>query len=312
MMRGTRIDAIAGPQNCGWGMFDWNDLRYLLAVAQHGSTIAAARALGVNQSTVQRRIAALEVQLGRPLTVRTPSGYAMTAFGTSLLPQARAVEDAVKLLARHAADAANRDRGLIRVTCPEPIVARLMPLIERFQALHPDISVEFVTSDRYLDLMRGDADIAFRSGDTDADLIGRKIADSIWAVYASATYVARRGQPVDLAGLSEHSLVTLDESLFKHRIVGWLRQVAPGAHVAARVNSILGLLQSVRSGIGIAPLPANIADADTSLVRVLGPVAELARTWKLLTPKALRREPRVAAFFDFIASERQAVQTILN
>jgi DNA-binding transcriptional LysR family regulator len=177
----------------------------------------------------------------------------------------------VKLLTRPRADAANRERGLIRVTCPEPIVARLMPLIERFQALHPDMPVEFVTSDRYLDLMRGDADIAFRSGDTDDDLFGRKIADSIWAVYASASYIARRGRPIDLAGLSEHSLVTLDESLSKHRVVEWLRQVAPDAHVAARVNSILGLFQSVRSGIGIAPLPANLADADPCLVRVLGP-----------------------------------------
>jgi len=70
--------------------------------------------------------------------------------------------------------------------------------------------------------------------------------------------------------------------------------------------------QPVRSGIGIAPLPANIADADTSLVRIMGPVPELARTWKLLTPKALRREPRIAAFFDFITSERQAVEAILN
>lgn len=293
-------------------MFDWNDLRYLVAVARHGSTIAAATALEVSQSTVQRRLAALERALGRTLAVRTPAGYALTDFGTALLPQALAVEDAVRLFAGHAAEALHRRRGLIRVTCPEPIVPRLMPLIERFQQMHPELEIAFVTSDRYLDLGKGDADIAFRSGDTDAELIGRKVADSIWAVYASAAYTARRGCPGSAAELASHPVVTLDESMARHRLVAWLDRVAPDAPRVARANSILGLLQSVRSGIGIAPLPANIADADPALVRLFGPVPELTRSWKLLTTRALRREPRIAAFFDFIAQETAAVQAILN
>lgn len=293
-------------------MFDWDDLRHFLAVARHGSTIAAARALGVNQSTVQRRLMALEAQLGHAIVTRTPAGYALTSFGISLLPRAEAVDAAVKQLMLHASEAASTESRLIRVTCPEPIVPRLMPLIERFQALHPRFQVEFVTSDRYLDLVRGDADVAFRSGDTDADLIGRKIADSIWAVYASSAYVDRRGRPAAVSDLADHSLITFDETLSKHRVVAWLQRVASGAHVAARVNSVLGLLQAARSGIGIAPLPANIADADPGLVRVLGPVPELARTWKLLTTRALRRTARVSALFDFVAEERQAIQAILN
>ncbi|NIJ20895.1 DNA-binding transcriptional LysR family regulator [Sphingomonas naasensis] len=293
-------------------MLDWDHLRHFLAVARHGSTIAAARALGVNQSTVQRRLMALEAQLGQPVMTRTPAGYALTSFGALLLPQAEAVDAAVKRLMRQAGEAAHIEAGLIRVTCPEPIVPRLMPLIERFQALHPEFQVEFVTSDRYLDLARGDADVAFRSGDTDADLIGRKIADSVWAVYASNAYVDRRGAPANVADLARHSLVTFDETLSQHRVVAWLREVAGEAHVAARVNSVLGLLQAVRSGIGIAPLPANIADADPALVRLFGPVPELARTWKLLTTRALRRTARVSALFDFVANERQAIEAILS
>ena len=293
-------------------MFDWNDLRFLLAVAQHGSTIAAARKLGVSQSTVQRRLLALEAGLGAQVAARTPAGYALTAFGTALIPHAQTVEAAVRQLVHEAAAAANSVRGLIRITCPEPIVQRLMPLIERFQSTHPDLQVEIVTSDRYLDLTKGDADVAFRSGDTDADLVGRGVAESVWAVYASASYLERHGRPGSLSDLEAHALVTLDESMSKHRTVGWLKQIAPRAHIAARVNSILGLVQSVRSGLGIAPLPANIAEADHSLVRLFGPVPELQRTWKLLTTRALRREPRIAAFFDFIAAEKEAVRAILN
>jgi len=293
-------------------MFDWNDLRHFLAVAQHGSTIAAGKALGVSQSTVQRRLAALEAELGRPLTTRNASGYLLTAVGKELLPHAEKVQAQIDGFVQHAAQAADDRRGIIRVTCPEPIVPRLMPLIERFQLRYPQFQVAFVTSDRYLDLCKGDADVAFRSGDTDADLVGRKIADSVWAVYASPGYIERYGCPESVAGLARHLLVTLDGTMAQHRVVTWLTQVAPNAQIAGRSNSVLGLLQSVRSGIGIGPLPANIGDAEPGFVRVLGPIPELARIWRILTPPGLRRNPRISAFFDFIAEEHEAVSAILN
>lgn len=293
-------------------MFDWNDLRFLLAVSRHGSTIAAAEALNVNQSTVQRRLAALDAALGQKTVVRTPVGYILTAFGSALMPLAANVSSAVEALAAEAARLSYEAGGHIRVTCPEPIVQRLTPLIERFKQRHPGYEVELVTSDRYLDLAKGDADIAFRSGDTDAKLFGRKIADSVWAVYGSAAYLERAGRPNDLAGLRFHSLVSLDDAMSRHRVVGWLNEVAPGARIAARASSVLGMIQSVRSGVGLGALPANVADADPGLIQIFGPVPELARTWKILTPKALRREPRIAAFFDFIRDEQEAVRAILN
>src|SRR3981081_24103 len=106
-----------------------------------------------------------------------------------------------------------RDRpdltGVIRVTCPEPIVYRMTQskLIDRFHARHPKLRVEFVTSDRYLDLSKGEADVAFRSGDTDDELVGRKVADSIWAVYASQGYVEQHGKPATVNELPNHPLV---------------------------------------------------------------------------------------------------------
>jgi len=250
--------------------------------------------------------------LGRKTVVRTPSGYILTAFGSALLPFAANVSSAVETLAAEAARLSYEAGGHIRITCPEPIVPRLMPLIERFKQRHPGYEVELVTSDRYLDLARGDADIAFRSGDTDANLFGRKIADSVWAVYGSAAYLERAGRPNDLASLRFHSLVSLDGAMSRHRLVGWLSVVAPDARIAARASSVLGMIQSVRSGVGLGALPANIADADPGLIQIFGPVPELGRTWKILTPKALRREPRIAAFFDFIRDEQEAVRAILN
>jgi DNA-binding transcriptional LysR family regulator len=293
-------------------MFDWNDLTYFLAVARHGSTIAAGKALGLSQSTVHRRLSELERRLGHKLVTRHTTGYRLTAFGEALLPYAGHVEAAIKDLERHVSNAAHDAAGVIRVTCPEPIVYRMTALIDRFHAQHPKLRVEFVTSDRYLDLSKGEADVAFRSGDTDDELVGRKIADSIWAVYASGAYIERHGKPERVEDLSRHALVCFDESLSQHRISKWLAEVAPGATIAARNNSVLGLVYAVKSGVGVGPLPTAIADDQEELVRVLGPIPELARSWRLLTHPDLRRTPRVAVFFDFIIGEREALKTILS
>src|SRR5207249_9044311 len=135
---------------------------------------------------------------------------------------------AIKDLERHVGDAAHDAAGVIRVTCPEPIVYRMSALIERFHAKHPKLRVEFVTSDRYLDLAKGEADVAFRSGDTDDELVGRKIADSIWAIYASRAYVERHGQPTRIEELSSRPWVGFDERLSQHRAAKWLAEMVPG------------------------------------------------------------------------------------
>jgi DNA-binding transcriptional LysR family regulator len=293
-------------------MFDWNDLKYFLAVARHGSTIGAGKSLRASQSTVQRRISELEKQIGRKLVTRTASGYRLTDFGKELMLYAERVEATVEDLERHATGLGLERGGVIRVTCPEPIMQRMTPLIERFHAQHAGLRVEFVISDRYLDLAKGDADVAFRSGDTDDELVGRKIADSIWAVYASDEYIARHGAPGRLEELASHSLVALDGTMSNHRVAKWLNEAASGARIVARNNSVLGLLYAVKSGVGIGPLPTAIADAEPGLKRVLGPIPELARSWRLLTHPDLRRTPRIATFFDFVASERDALKSILT
>lgn len=296
-------------------MFDWNDLKYLLAVARHGSTLAAGRALGVDQSTVQRRLVELEKKLGQPLVERQPTGYRLTDFGRAMLPYAEGVGQSVSAFEEQLQAAAAGAGGVIRMTCPEPIVNRLTQtaLFDKFHARHPAWRVQFVMSDRYLDLMKGDADIALRSGHTeDGELIGRKIGDSVWAVYASRSYIERHGQPTRVEDLKQHALVGFDETMGKHRTSQWLRDVAPDATLAARSSSVLGLVYSVKAGIGVAPLPVSLGDAEPDLVRVLGPIPELARIWRILTTPALRQTPRIAAFFDFIVDEIDSLRPILT
>ena len=296
-------------------MFDWNDLRYFLAVAQHGSTIAAARALGVDQTTVQRRLAALERALGQPLVKRHPSGYRLTEFGAGLRESAGQVQAAVAGFEQRVQAARHDAVGVVRVTCPEPIVLRLQQsgLIDRFHARHPGLQVEFVMSDRYLDLMKGDADVALRSGDTDdGELVGRKIGDSLWGLFASRRYLDAHGTPDGLDALDGHSFVALDDTMAGHRANAWLRGVVPATAIVARCNSVLGLLQSAKAGLGLAPLPLPIGDAEPTLVRIAGPIDELTRIWRVLAAPEQRRTPRVAAFFDFVVAEVDALRPVLG
>jgi DNA-binding transcriptional LysR family regulator len=295
-------------------MFDWNDLKCFLAVARQGSTIAAGKAMGTSQSTVQRRLAALERELGRKLVAREASGYRLTDDGKRLLPHAERMEAAALDFERQVAGADHDRAGAIRVTCPEPIVYRITQskLLDRFHALHPGLRVEFVTSDRYLDLAKGEADVALRSGDTDDELVGRKIADSIWAVYASRAYLQDHEPPRTVADLSQHALVAFDGTMARHRASTWLAEVAPNATIAARNNSVLGLVYAVKSGLGLGALPTALGDAEQDLVRVLGPIPELSRSWRLLAHPDLRRTPRISAFFDFMLAEREVLKPILT
>ena len=295
--------------------FDWNDLKHLLAVARHGSTLAAGRALGVDQSTVQRRLVELERRIGLPLVRRQPSGYQLTELGHSLLPQVEVVEQSVLELQRQIARAAGDLTGVVRVTCPEPIVYRITQtgFLDRWRTEYPALQVQFVMSDRYVDLGKGEADVALRSGDTDdGDLVGRKLGDSIWAVYASHAYIERHGRPERLTDLASHALVGFDETMARHRLSTWLAQVAPGVPLVARANSVLGLISSAKAGVGVAAMPVSLGDAEAELVQVIGPVDELTRNWRLLTTSELRRTPRVAAFFEFVVSELETLRPIIT
>jgi DNA-binding transcriptional LysR family regulator len=295
-------------------MFDWNDLRHLIAVSRHGSTLAAATALGVNQSTVHRRITELERRLGLTLVKRHPTGYRLSELGETLIASVLAVETAVVALERQVLALKDDLTGVIRLTCPEPTVSRIVAsgLLDRFYAHYPGLTVEFVTSDRYLDITNGEADVAFRSGEpTDESLVGRKICDSIWAIYASKSYIEQHGAPISIEDLAHHAMIGFEGIMESHRVAKWLPIAVPNARVVNRNSSMLGTLSAVKAGIGMAPLPTTLGDAEETLVQVLPPVNELTRGWYVLTHPDLRRTPRIAAFVDHVIDDIPALRTAL-
>jgi DNA-binding transcriptional LysR family regulator len=288
------------------GTFDWNDLRHFLAVAREGSTLAAAKVLRVNQSTVHRRLSALEECLGCALTERHPTGYRLTELGKRLQAYAEKVEEAVSALHRQVASFDKGMQGTIRLTC-SPGVAHLVmtsQILDVFHARYPGLKVELHMAESLFDLSKGEADVAIRGGQPkDESLIGRKIADVPWCIYASRTYVERHGSPKRPADINDHSIIEFIGEIADLKAAQWVRSNAPRAAVAGHCSNVPSILLAVKSGAALAPLPAPLADRENDLIRVFGPISEISYPMYLLTHRDLRKIPRISAFFDFCVSE---------
>ena len=290
-------------------MFDWNDLRHFLAVARSGSLGAAARSLEVSQSTVQRRLAALEKELGRALVMRGPHGYSLTSDGQRLLAHAEHVEAAANAVQRNAASIDDVS-GHVRVASLVTIGQRILKsgLLERFQAKYPAITIEMVLGQGLADLAKGEADIAIRGGGPASnDLVGRKIAELPWGAYASRAFIKRNGQPATSAELSRFGIIQLSGDIEKLPASRWMRQHAGSARIVAQCDNIPSATLAVKSGIGIAMLPSVYASEDKDLVRVIGPLAELNYPIYLFAHRDLRDVGRVRAIFDFFVRELKPV-----
>ena len=296
------------------GTFAWNDLRHFLAFARAGSMQAAAQALGVNQSTVQRRIAELEGHIGCRLVERHLGGYRLTEIGGELRTAAEDVEAAVIAFERRLAACDKGLTGAVRLTCGSTVADRLRrtPLIDTFHARYPGFRIELVISDRALDLAKGEADIAIRVGEPRDDaLVCRKITDVSWSVYASRAYVERHGRPDNLKDLQHHLIVDCDGSIADYPGARWMRSVAPHAAVATRSDHWQGLILAVKAGAGLAALPHFQGDCESELVRVIDDIG-LVLPFHLLLHRDMQHTPRVRAFADFVSSEIKSFRAIVS
>lgn len=296
-------------------VYDWNDLRHFLAVARSGSTLAASRALGVNQTTTARRIAALEQEIGMKLFDKRQAGYALTEAGGELLPAAERVEAEADGFAQQVGAMGRRVSGVIRVTTNEGLANVIMaPALSAFRRLHPEVRIDLLVDERRLDLGRGAADVALRTGSrpTEAGLVGRRLSSIAWAAYCSREYVERNGCPKTTDALSCHAVVGAEGPIAALPGWTWLRDTAPGAEVVTRSNSVTNLISAVRASLGVTVLPCFLADSDPALVRCLGPIRGIDTDLWLLTRENLRDVSRVRAFVDFLAAYVSSVRPLLT
>jgi len=284
-------------------MLDWNDLRYFLAVARHGSTLAAGRALRVSQTTVARRVAALEDALALPLFDKRQAGYSLTPAGEELLARAEDVESAANSFSEAAVAEARDLSGTVRITTEEIYAITLLaPLLAELHQRHPDIRIDLDTSQTVRDLGAGEADISLRStkGIQPAGLVGRQLGVDDWALYCSRDYGARHGVPRTLAELRQHSFIGGGGGNLWIHYQAWLKTLGLEQQVAMHHATSGGLLSGIRSGFGIAVLPCIVADADPDLVQCLPPRSDHDRVLWLFTHERVRRTPRVRTVIDFL------------
>jgi DNA-binding transcriptional LysR family regulator len=274
---------------------DWEDLRFALALARHGSLSAAARALRVNHATVSRRIDRLQTAIGQLLFDRRKEGYRLTDTGQMVLDQLTRMDEAVLSLLSLPLQV--EEGGLVRLT-----VARVLAdgfLVDRLGELRqrlPSTDIEIIGESRILSLARREADIAIRIGrPKDSELIGRKIGEMGFGFYAAPSYLA------ELAGGAALQFVGFDPDSDFVAEAAWMKREFPGQRVAFRSNSQASQAAAARAGFGIALLPHYLAAEDTDLE--LAPIeAEMPKReiW-LLMRADLADKPRLRAVAEEIA-----------
>ena len=279
---------------------EWDDLRYILAVASAGSLAGAARSLGVNHTTVLRRVGAFEARLGLRLFERMPTGYVLTVGGEELVAAARQIDDTVTSLERKLAGQDLRLSGVIRVTSTDTLMVSILPeILAEFRAAHPGIGIEVALSNVMLNLTRREADIAIRPAkDPPETLVGRRIAKIAFAIYGSSQYLSRRRKTDDLAG---HQWVGPDDSLADTSVAQWMRSELPESEIVLRADSLLAMREAARAGLGLAALPCYLGDTSSGLVCVHRPIAAMQTMLWILTHEDLRRTARIRAFTEFAA-----------
>lgn len=287
----------------------WDDLRVFLAIARARSLAGAARSLGVNHSTVFRRINAFEESLDVRLFDRMGTGYTLTVAGEEMRASAERVEREIDRLDRRITGQDLRLEGALVVTTTDTIAQHiLLPHLANFRRAYPGIDLDLIIENANVNMSKRQADVAVRPTRTPPEtLVGRRISNIAFAVYASKAYM--RGRKTNL---TELDWVRLDDSLLHLAADQWFRLTLPEAKSSLTTNSVLGLLLGCEADLGAAIMPCFMADTNLKLQRIAPPIEETSSILWLLTHEDLRHTARVRAFMDFMADALKADVDLLE
>ncbi|MBI2305851.1 MAG: LysR family transcriptional regulator [Rhodocyclales bacterium] len=280
---------------------DWNDVRYALVLARCGSLASAARALGVDQTTVSRRLRVLESGLGTPLFERLKGHLAPTPAGIVLMERGVRIEQEIAALCHLAADNQALVQGVTRVTAVDAIVSHyLAHHLAVLRARHPGLAVELIASAKTLDLSRREADIAVRlARPQSGDFVVRRLASLAYGVYGAGALPAADDWSRQNWVAYEHSLARVPE-------MRWLSERVGDDRIVFRCNNMDALATAVADGLGLGVLPRLVGERHASLRCLSGEEAVLRREMWLVVPRELRHVPRIRAVSDWLAERFRA------
>ena len=288
-------------------MANWDDYRFFATLAQSGSVRASADRLGVNASTVTRRLDGLEGRLGVKLFVRSHSGLQLTADGDQLFARLAPLAAELGDLEATFSGWGEQVAGTVRLTLPDVLALILMPELAGFTSAHPDVRLEFIPNYRELDLARGEADMAIQVTNQPPDtLIGRQLGESRLGVYGSRSYLARH-DPIS----APQGALWIESGIESIRAPEFKNRYFADVPVRIRCNSVLLQQSAVAADMGITLLPCAVGDADPKLERIgaLGAL-EAQPIWLLFHPD-LRGVPRIRALSDHIQSAFTRIESRL-
>lgn len=285
---------------------DWDNIRHFLAVVESGSVSRAARSLGVNQTTVSRRIWSLEESLGKPLFDRSSGRLVVTPVAERLVASARGMADEANSIERQAMADASELRGRLRVTVADLCTQQLaMPAIESFVAAYPEVDLEVIATRELLDLAAREADVALRSTDEPPpNLVGKRIARLAYAVYGNAELRERVNR--------QDSVPCITWVGDGHTRPTWIARGFPETRRVYRSTELGIMMQMALSGIGIVQLPCALGDPQPALHRI--PCDHVEAGWGLwvLSHVDLRTTARVRMFRDHLVSELNARRDLIR
>lgn len=290
----------------------WDDLRFVLAIAEAGTLAGAGRRLGTSHATVFRRLGDVERRLGVRLFERSRTGYAPTDAGDELADAARRVEVEIHDAERRIVGRDLRPVGIVRVTTTDSLMAGLVsPILAAFRRQYPGIVLEVAVSNQVFSLTKREADVAIRSAAAPPEtLVGRRVATLAQAVYDRRD-AAGDGTAGNTTAAGDSAWIGPDERMHYPVLEAWMAARGLADLCGCRVDSVLGMTAAVRDGLGRAVLPCYIGDREPALARVGDPLPELAADLWLLTHADVRASARIRAFTDFAAVRIRAAKDLL-
>lgn len=287
---------------------NWDDTRIFLALCREQTLRGAARALGVDQATVGRRLASLEHALGATLFLRTSRGYSLTAAGEVAMAAALNMESSAAELQRQILGMDDRMSGVVRVTTTDSFaIDVVIPAIARLHQAQPGIEVQLQASTQLLNLSKREADIAVRTlKPENPDLIVRRVARWSSAIFASAAYVQAHGVPEPGTAFAGHDLVLYQPYLDSGKEVTLGSEPITHGRIAMTCTSGLLVRRALINGLGIGEVPLPFGEAD-GLVRLWPTRACPPYDIWLVTHKDVRHTARVRVVIDAIAEAFAAV-----
>lgn len=288
-------------------MSTWADYPIFMAIAETGSLTAAGQKLGISQPTVGRRLKALEDALGGAVLRKKDGHLIPTAFGRSVLEHVRRMDEEAAAITRSSASLEQTLSGPVIIAASDGLGDHWLPFaLKDFNAAHPDILIEINIDMKPTNLAQREADVALRwmGPGTQNSLIGRKVVDVGFGLYASPDYIARAGLPQSPTDLKNHEGVTVihdGESLMWSEIDS-ASAITP-ERFAFRTNSVEAHKTAIEAGYGIGPLP-HCSIGTRNLVRVLPEFEKVIELW-VVAHEELRKSAKVRAVFDYLVTALQ-------